>query len=768
MYFIIALILLLTQPSLAQQTRNLEQRISQLKEALQKTPDPAAIHTQLGLLYLRMENADSAQLAFERALKSQPNLSLAHLGLGRIELELKNNPDKARPHFEAAAQNDTLDARSHDLLIQTLLKLDHTGRSARNAADRAMRLFPDLASPYLLRARVHQKDHSEIDTAIFYYKKYLERNPKDQEAAYDFAFTLYKAKKYRELEEITARMNDPRAFPLLAQALIHRRDHEGALAAFEHYIDTLSEEEQPLYDDISLVGTQREISAYRIHAMSDNTEQRERFLERFWLQKDTFKTSGGALRRAEHYRRVWHARTFYGKKWPWDKRGEVYIRWGEPDFQSKSNELNAKVPLDIQLIQESMAHQIYGNEGLDATFTGPVYPVKTQRIGNFGSSSPEDLGFSEYKPVTAANNWSSIPWEVWIYKNLGNGVEITFTDEFLSGNFDYAPMPALTEEDFDKYANDDQSYMRVIQRLSEYSPAALVKQIASTEPQYYSIEALEPLDFYFDALTFKGPEGQTELQINFGLPIDNIALGTDPDTTVLVERRTALIYPRALDYQKTKHILSIPINDANRDRGLQAISRVDHVAPPGEYELAIEASRQSTNKVGAYQLPQLKLPNYNVKNQLLLSDLQLASKIVDASQEQNPEFVRGKYYIQPQPSATFVPYLNQALFLYFEIYNLTPNEFGQTRYAISYEVQQRNEESFSLVKLLGKLDGTKNAESVGLSFEQVGTDLDAKTYLELPLTNLKPGRYNLQLTILDQNTQEKVNKSATFFIPKMR
>lgn len=768
MYLILALILLFTSTLSAQnKSEGVNRLIAQLKTDLPSTTDPAAIHARLGLLYLRLEQADSAQVSFERALKYNSDLAIAHTGLGRIELEMRDKPEKALSHFETAAKIDTIDIRPHDLLIQTHLKLNHTGKAARNAADRAMRLFPDLATPHLLRARVHQQDNTQ-DAAIFYYKKYLARNPEDQDAAYDFALTLYKAQKYRELEDITSRMTDTRALPLLAQALIERRDHEGALAAFQHYITTRPDEERPLYDDISLVGTQREIGAYRILAMSDDTEQRDRFLDRFWLQKDVFKTTGGALRRAEHYRRVWQARTRYGKKWPWDKRGEVYIRWGEPDFRSKSNDLNAKVPLDIQLIQDGMAHQLYGNDALDESFVGPVFPVKTQGGGSFSNPSSDAIGFSQYKPVTTASNWSSVPWEVWIYKGLGNGIEIAFTDEFLSGNFGYAPVPSLTEEDFAKYSNQDQSYMQILQRLNEFAPAALVQTIAATTPDYYNIETLEPLDFYFDALTFRGPDGQTELQINFALPIDNVALATDPDTIVIVERRTALIYPRALEYQKTKHALAIPINDDNRDRGLHAISRVDHWAPPGEYELAIEAARQGSNKVGVYQLPQLKLPDYSQKNHLLMSDLQLASKILDASQAPDSTFVRGNYYIQPQPSATFLSAPGQSMYLYFEIYNLTHDEFGQTRYDISYQVQRRDEKSFSLIPLLGNLGGTKKAESVGLSFEQVGTDLDTETYLELPLTNLVSGRYNLQITILDNNTKEKVGKSATFFIPRTR
>lgn len=745
------------------QDRDLSAHIERLQAELKTTSDSASVYVRLGLLFLRHEMADSAEIAFRAALSRRANLALAHAGLGRLYLQFKHQPEKALPHLESATNADTTDVQSHDLLIQTWLELGSTGRPAREAASRVIARFPHLSSPYLLLARAHQEEDSTSRAALFYFKQYLDRKPEDQDIAYEFAFALYEAQNYRELEAITSRMTDPRALPLLAMALLNRRDHEGALSAFQHHIGALPERERALYEDISLVGAQAEQRAYRLQT---DPQRREAFLNRFWLQKDPFKTSGGALRRAEHYRRVWHARNYYGKKWPWDKRGEVYIRWGEPDYRSTSRALNARVPLDVQTVQEQMSHQLYGADGLQETFVGPVFPIRIMRDGGMGGGD-NTLGFSRYKPVTAASNWSAVPWEVWIYKNLDKGVEITFTDEFLSGNFDFAPIPSLSEADINRYEATGESYMRIVQRLSEYAPASIVNRVASVTPEQYSLTMLEPLEFYFDALTFRGPEGQTELLVNIGLPIDNIAQPSEYDTTVIVERRTALIYARETDVQKTKHAFAVPIHDDNRGRGLQAINSIAHVAPPGEYELAVEAWRRDSDRVGAYRLPQLQLPDYHAQNRLMISDVQLASHIADASEAIDTAFVRGDYYIQPQPSASFLPLPNASMFIYFEIYNLVRDAFGQTRYDVAYEVQLRSEQSLSVIPLLARL-GKKNAEAVGLSFEQVGADPDEKTYLELPIVNLRPGRYNLKLTIADRNSEQTVEKNATFFIPRLR
>ena len=743
------------------QTRDLRDIIHRLKADLPTASDSSATYTRMGLLYSRLAEADSAEAAFQNAIALRPDLAIAHKGLGRVYSDLRDNPDRALSHFEKAVQSDTTDADAHDRLVKTLIALEHMGGRARRAASQTIARFPDLAAPYLLLARAHRKEGSAHRVALYYFKKYLQRNPEDREAAYQFAFALYEAKAHSDLEDLASRMRDPRALPLLAQALIHRRDHEGALAAFQRYIQTLPEEERPLYDDISYIGSKAESRAYRLASASDDPAQRERFLARFWLQKDPFKTSGGTLRRAEHYRRVWHARTHFGKKWPWDRRGEIFIRYGEPDYISTSRQLNAAVPLDIQRVQEQRAYAIYGEAGVQANFVGPVYPIRTSEAGSAAGASAGNLGFTDYRPVTTGSGWASVPWEVWIYKNLGKGAEFTFTDEFLGGNYDFAPVPSLTESDLARAESSGRSYMGVLQRLNEFNSATLAQSLSATEPESYSIEALEPLDFYFDALTFRGPNGKTELQVVFGLPLDNVALPADPDTTVIVERRTALIYPRALDFQNTKDALAIDITDATRDRGLQALSNVRHFAEPGEYELAVEAWRRGTDRVGAYRQPNVQLPAYRDTTRLMMSDIQIASRIVEASRAPDTSFVRGDLYIQPQPSASFIP--GMSMFVYFEVYNLKPDEFGQTRYTISYEVQKRRETGFALVSLFAKL-GKKNAEAIGLSFEQVGTDPDENTYLEMPLSNLAPGRYTLKLTIADKNADQTAKKDAIFFI----
>ena len=729
--------------------------VAKLKELLPGAPDPAGLYTRIGYLYLKTEEADSAAAAFQQALLKNPELSGAHVGLGRVFLEFKNHPKNALSHLQKAVEFDSTYAEAYALLAHAYQANGDTGIRARQAAGQAIRHNPGYAPAYLLLAQIYQKEKN-VDAAMVYYKRYLDLRPDDQDAAYAFALNLLDQEKFAELREITSRMTDVRGLPLLARARIHMHDYEGALSAFQQYLDTLHPEEQALYQDISLVGSKREVRAYR----ATSTDARKAFLRRFWLQRDLFKTSGGAMRRAEHYRRVWHARRIYGqKKWPWDRRGEIYIRYGEPDYRSSSRDLNARVPLNVQSVQETMAFQLYGEESLQMTFVGPVFPIRSQSgptttTSDSYRSAEETVGILGWKPVTAGSNWSAVPWEAWIYVDVGNGLEIAFTDEFQSGIYDFAPIPNLSPE---ALANYPGSPLSLIQTLSEYAPATRVSAVAGNQPERYSIAHLEPLTFFRSTAAFRGTGGQTELQVDVGIPIDNIIRPADADTTVTVERRVALFDNRYLEVRNQKQDLAIPISDQNRGRGRLAVGQVVMRAPPGEYTLATQAWRKGTNMTEVYHDPAV-LPDFR-GDDLMLSDLVVARQIAEASAS-DTTFVRGAWRIVPWPPRQFRT--GEPLFLYFEIYNLTRDDFGATKYQISYEIQE-TKTGGSMLPFLGKLKG-KRGETIGFSHGETGTLPSVSDYVELDLSQVKSGRYAVKMSIKDLNSSQTASRETEFWI----
>ena len=103
--------------------------------------------------------------------------------------------------------------------------------------------------------------------------------------------------------------------------------------------------------------------------------------------------------------------------YPWDRRGEVYIRYGEPDYRSTSDRLNADMPAKAQRIKERMAVDLYGPDAVGEFFTGPVYPVRSTALSDESARS-QGLGLNlgrdpthnllERRPGADEPNWNRV------------------------------------------------------------------------------------------------------------------------------------------------------------------------------------------------------------------------------------------------------------------------------------------------------------------------------------------------------------------------
>ena len=771
----------------------------------------ARAHAQIGIERLKAGAADSARSALQRAVGFDPKLSQAHCGLGRLALEHEADLARALTHLEAAIDADSTHAEAHYLLARVYRETGRPG--ARHAADRALEFDSRIAPAHLLLAELHREE-GNLQGAMVYFEKYLELKPADQAAALAFAGELLEKEKFREVETLASLMTDDLALPLLAQALMARGDFEGALRAFKIYIESLDPEEQALYRDVSLVGLPHEIEAWR----ATPPEKRAAFLQRFWLRHDPFKASRGAMRRAEHHRRVWNARTKYGTlKWPWDRRGEVYIRYGAPDYRSTSLQPNPKVPPAVERVQDNIAYQLYGAQGLGISFVGPVFPIRTD-LGSFlepsedirrdlqaavieeldlavfapdqaepgaegnPAASPQQLidledspieagidldpefaiGLSGWKPVTTGHNWASVPWEVWVYAGVGKGLEVTFTDEQNSGVYDYAPVPGVSSQDLKNLDEDphvgQMAYVRLMQRLTELAPSTRVASVSREEPEYYSVSGFEALDFSYDVVTFRGENGGTEIQVNVGIPIEHVALPGDTDDDVMVNRRVALMDVRYTKVLALQQDLEVPVSGRRRDRAL--LDRVDLLdVLPGDYELALQVQRHNTKRLQAYS-QKLSVEDYSGE-ELKLSDLFVARQVTAVMPGSDPKFVRGKWNVTPLPSHVFDA--GQHVFVFFEIYNLTPDEFGATRYEVVYEVYSTDESGTSLSRLSTRVLG-RSESAVTVRYEQTGTEASVSDYVALDIGETAAGRRRVRMTVKDMNSGQRTTKEGRFWV----
>lgn len=758
---------------------SVKQAVKDLEEIARQHPEPARVLTMIGQLHLQSVKGDDAIAAFRKAVRADSGMVEAHLGLGLAYLDLKNDWRGARPHLQKAVTLDSTQAKMYYHLAR-LYRISETG-NAMQAAGRAIQINPEYAPGYLLLGQLYNDDKLDL-VAIHYYDQYLKRQPKDQEAAYLFIRSLAESGKKAEAERLLGRLEDPRGYAILGQILMERGNFEDALIAFEEYISTLSEDAQAHYWDIAIVATPREAETYR----QTSAERQRDFLRRFWLKKDPLKASGGLMRWCEHYRRVLYAREHYGRKqFPYDRRGEVYIRYGEPDYRSTSRSLNHNVPQSVEIIQTELARRLYGPDGVNHTFLGPVYPVRTERFINIidednpelddlprmpfegsmqaraGMAAEDTLGFYGYKPVTMGIAGMTVKWELWFYTRIGGGIEVVFTDEFTSGRYDYAPPPVLTTEDrnrLERIGHDET--LRISQLFSEYSPSTFMSRITRDIPEVYNISYYEPLDFHFDTVDFKGTDNNTEVRVFMGVPTRNLYVEGASDTA-RVQRRVALINERSGKVYRVQGDVEVMAPRGGSRSVLVEEFPMD--IPPGDYMLAVQVWRPEVDLMGVYQVA-VPVVSYSRDTTLMVSGIQVARAVAQIDSGTTGQFVRSGFRVDPSPGRIF--YQGTSFFIYFEIYNLLRDSFGQTRYEVAYTVRDANHTPMLIRALsgLGRMLSGGSREEVTIRYEQTGTQTKSENFVELDLGDVTPGQHEVVVAVKDLNRDIEVFKTARFYV----
>jgi len=531
---------------------------------------------------------------------------------------------------------------------------------------------------------------------------------------------------------------------------------------FTEYFDQIPESEQRLYDNLSLLARPGELNG-----LQDMTgQEQKRTFDAFWQRRDPTLTSGGRSRRAEHYRRVWYARTYFAEKMnPWDRRGEIYIRYGEPQYRSRSDRVNALPGAAAAAVKERIASRVYDSGTSVSLRTGvPDFPGWQWVIENPPGSGmlrfkrPPDIEAETYiepsYPVDRGSDGSlRVPWESWVYTGVSNGVEFTFVDIAGSGRWNFPPSPPVYD------------YSRLVEIATTNSPGFVLEQIARRTPDHFILPpGVKPLEFYYDLASFRGPDEfvrQTPdeiLAVYFGIPPEQL-VREDPNEQVVVSRTVALTTPEG-------DIVS-RVHDRLGFRNLQSIAGqrgafIPELAaarvPPGDYLLSVQLTDSGTGKWGVYQ-QEVTVPSY--RRSLALSDIELAWAIT--TEGPADKYRKGDVRVIPMASRSYRP--GQSIHLYYEIYNLEKDAFGRTSYTVSYTIKRDVRRSGTLFGGVARLFDslfTNRKPQFSVDYERSGGLIHEPVYIELDAGELKPGFNQVEVRILDRVSKSEVSRSAVF------
>jgi GWxTD domain-containing protein len=467
-------------------------------------------------------------------------------------------------------------------------------------------------------------------------------------------------------------------------------------------------------------------------------EERQQFIEQFWLRRDPTPDTEENEFREEHYRRIAYANERFASGIPGWKtdRGRIYIAYGPAD--------------------EVESHP-----------SGGTYERPYEEGGG---------------------TTSTYPFEKWRYRyieGIGNDVNIEFVDTTMTGEYRmtmdpsekdallYVPNAGLTlaeqmgmSSKTDRFNRTDGTHLGtgnqpLPERMNEFSrleqfaklqkaPAIKFKDLeaaVNSTIKYNLLPMKVRADFIpvtgssvltnvtlqFDRkdLQFKQKEGLSQAIVNIYARITTMS------------RRTANWF---------EDVVTVDVPNEMLQQAVQGASIYQKTVPlqPGRYRLNVVAKDVVGGNMTNFEMA-LDVPHFD-EEKLESSSLILADQIekVPTKSIGTGPFVIGTSKVRPRVGDTFKR--DEKMGIYLQLYNFEPDE--KTRKpdgSIEYEIVKNgsNEKVFNFTEEVSTLSGG----AAQVVVEKI-----------LPLKDLAPGQYTLKMKVVDRKRNQTLTPTATFTV----
>src|ERR1700720_1661892 len=470
----------------------------------------------------------------------------------------------------------------------------------------------------------------------------------------------------------------------------------------------------------------------------ETNEEREQFIEQFWLRRSSNPDLPENDFKEEHYRRIAYANEHYASGIPGWKtdRGRMYIMWGPADE-------------------------------VESPPTGGTYDRPMEEGG--GSTT-------------------TYPWETWRYRYLegiGENIIIEFVDPTGSGEYhmtmDPSEKDALTHvpgadlslmesmglaSKADRFTRSDgtnlptamggqPASMNEFNRLEQF---AKVQQAPAVK--FKDLEALVTSRIVRDQLHFawrtdflKVTNDTVLVPVTIQVPNSQLSFQSKDgvhSATMNVFGRVSTLTGRVGQTFEEPISRDFPDSLFQQSVKLQAIYQKAIPLRPGLYRLDLVIKDVHSGNVGVVN-SRLQVPRYE-DEKLEASSLILADQIehVPAKQIGAGQFVLGSSKVRPRLDADFTT--ADKLGIYMQVYNLKPD--GTTH---------KSQATFLFTE-------KKGAQPVpGMQFKLTSEEMKQtgdQVTLErlLPLATLAPGKYTLEVNATDTLSNQTLSRTADFTV----
>jgi GWxTD domain-containing protein len=491
-----------------------------------------------------------------------------------------------------------------------------------------------------------------------------------------------------------------------------------------------------LNEDVAYIITDEERAAFK---RLQTDEEREQFIEQFWLRRDPTPDTIENEFKEEHYRRIAYANEHYASGIPGWKtdRGRIYITYGPPD--------------------EIEAHP-----------SGGSY---------------------ERPPEEGGGETSTFPFEQWRYRwieGVGTNIIIEFVDPTMTGEYHmtmdpsekdallYVPGAGLTMMESMGLANKTDRFNRTdgthlgtpfggetesmneFTRLEQFAKLQMPPKIKFTD-----LEAAVTSHLSYNILPMKTrvdffPVTDASVLTNVTLQFDRKDLqfqfkdGVQKAVVDIYAKFSTMTRRVANVFEDTVTATTPPEYLQEYIKG-KSIYQKTIPLPPGTYRLNVSAKDVVGGNLSIYEVavtvPRLD-PDKLSASTLILADVieKVPSKSIGAG-----PFVIGDSKVRPRMDDVFKH--DEKMGIYMKLYNFGAEEgthlpSGQ----VEYEVLKNgtNERIFNFTEDVGQIPGASTSQ---VTIEKL-----------LPLNTLVPGQYTLRLKVTDKNRNQTLTPSVQFTV----
>lgn len=492
-----------------------------------------------------------------------------------------------------------------------------------------------------------------------------------------------------------------------------------------------------LEEDVLYIITDEERKAFK-NLQTD--EEREQFIEQFWLRRDPTPDSQENEYKEEHYRRIAYANERFASGIPGWKtdRGRIYITFGPPD--------------EIESHPSGGTYERPFEEGGGTTSTYPFEKWRYRYLEGVGMQNDINIEFVD-KSMTGEYRMTMDPSEKDALLMVP-GAGLTLMEQM--GMADKADRFNRTDGTRLGVGNSPlPARMNQFERLQQFADLQKAPKI-----KFRDLEAQVNSRIIYNLLPMQAradffPTTSSTILTNVTLQFSRKDLQFKQEGEM--SKAVVNIYARITSMTRRvvnvfEDVVSIDVPAAMLQQAAQGVSIYQKSVPlpPGMYRLNVVAKDVVGGNMNNYEMA-LNVPRME-EDQLFASSLVLADVLekVPTRDIGTGQFVIGSSKVRPRVGESFKRH--EKMGIYLKLYNFQADEkTGKPHGEVTYEIVRGSDNK-------PVIEFTEDAAALEGSASQVTIEK------LLPLANLEPGKYTLKVKVTDKLKNASLTQSAQFSV----